>query len=894
MALNALGLGFTVSAEDTASAVFNQVGGNLTKLEKKGKDVGASLEEVSGKIAGIGTALAGFGAAGLAGLGFASSSASDFGSRIAEVSTLVDGTTFSVDQMRESVFAMGQMFGGDLGDQVKAMYQGISAGASDAAGNTALLTQANKLSIAGVTDVRTAVDGLTNVLNAYGKAYTDQNLTGVSDAFFVALRGGKTTAAELASTLGKLAPVTNAVGISIDQMLAAVSAITTKGIATSETVAGLKAALAGVLKPTKEATDEAARLGITFSAAALRAQGLPAFLDSITHSANYNADTMSQLFGSVEGLNAILALTSNNSATFNGLLDQMGGKAGQTDAALAKMSDTTAHQLSLFESLRKETVVMIGEAFQPLFVGLVKGVNALMKAFTSAPAPLRKLIVTLFAVVSVGALVVGGVLLLVSGVMGLIAASGVLETALGAVAAIFLNLAIVMAPVLVLGGVLFALWSRNAGGFRDIVAGAIDKVVLAFKALGQLLSSGQLSGDVLKELNAGQQGVKNFAINVFLWFNRVRNYFVGAGEGFEQAMARAKPVLDAFGAALRRIGALFSSLQEGPQENAAAFLNWGAAGEKLGNIIGSVVEIIVKGMTMVASVVEGAITAWNFFWPVVKLTWSAVSGLFDAFGDIVAALVGVNTSTNATGGGFKLLGEIVGGVAAVFGILLNAAVTWVSMSLSVIAGFITSVRALVIFVIEMVSGMFNLVKALITGDWAGAWDAAKGMVVSWAKAVVGLIAGVVLAVAGAVDKLGKAFGKDFGLSDRVKGIQTEITDSLQKSMAKPAPGTGAQPSGAPGALPPAIATAAPGTGGPMVGTVAPPPTAANAPGVAAAQGQGDLAGAVKSLAASRAQPPPPLNATIPVKLEVDGQVLADTVARYSSDGRDLSPRGDQP
>jgi hypothetical protein len=395
-------------------------------------------------------------------------------------------------------------------------------------------------------------------------------------------------------------------------------------------------------------------------------------------------------------------------------------------------------------------------------------------------------------------------------------------------------------------------------------------------------------------MNNGQQGVKNFVITIFLWIARAKNFITGIGEGFEIAMARAKPVLDAFGAALKRIGALFGFLQNSPEENANAFLKWGDSGMKLGQIIGNVVEIIVKGFTMAANFVEGAVRAFQFFWPVVSKTWDVVKGLFGAIGEIIGALLGVDQSTGATGDSMRTFGMVIGAVASALGVLANIALTVTSVTLSIISGLVTSVRAMIMLVVESISGQFDFIIALLTGDWAGAWQAAQGIVISWAKAIVNIIAGVVLAIAGAIDKIGKAFGKDFGLRDKVQGVQTEIVDSLQKTIAKPAPGQGAPPPGPAGAAPPSTAT--PVTPGGVAPGVAapPPPSPGNAPGVAAGAGQAELTGAVKQLAAQQAKPPPPVNATIHVPVNLDGQQIADVVAKYNGDGRDLSPKSPPP
>ena len=375
MALNQLGLGMLFSATDLASGVMGKIRNGFNQTADGAGKFSASSKSAF-KEFGLGLGIMTAGVAGLAMLDPALKAAGDFGAAIAETSTLIDEATFPVSEMTRLTMGLAATYGKMAPEEVKALYQGISAGASDASKATGLLNAANKLAIGGVTDVKTSVDGLTNVLNSYGIAY--EGATDVSDAFFVAIKAGKTTVAELASTVGRLAPTAGAVGVGFEQMLAAVSAVTTKGLKTEEAINGLKAALSNVIKPTSDAVAEAKRLGIEFTAESLRAKGLPKFLNEITSSSKFNADSMSKLFGSIEGLNSILALTANGSATFTDILGSMGKRTGETDRAFEKMANTSKFQGERFDALKNNALILIGQAISPFKVAILKAANAIL------------------------------------------------------------------------------------------------------------------------------------------------------------------------------------------------------------------------------------------------------------------------------------------------------------------------------------------------------------------------------------------------------------------------------------------------------------------------------------------------------------------------------------
>src|SRR5690606_34834995 len=72
----------------------------------------------------------------------------------------------------------------------KAYYQIVSAG-YDGAKGLELLRVSSEAATAGITDTQTAADGITTVLNAWGKSFEEAEL--VADIMFKTVEKGKTT-----------------------------------------------------------------------------------------------------------------------------------------------------------------------------------------------------------------------------------------------------------------------------------------------------------------------------------------------------------------------------------------------------------------------------------------------------------------------------------------------------------------------------------------------------------------------------------------------------------------------------------------------------------------------------------------------------------------------------
>jgi TP901 family phage tail tape measure protein len=326
-------------------------------------NLGDVSEQADGKVRSLQGTLIRFAGGAAVGAAFAAGvrNALQFNTAVAEVSTLVDAADFDIRRLTQGLREQSREFGLSNVEQAGAAYQIISAGAGSAAEALETLDAANTLAVAGVTDVETAADGLTSVLNAYGDAV--ESATAVSDALFVGVRAGKTTVDELAGSLGRVAPLAATAGVSFDELVASVAALTKGGISTREAVTGVRGVLASVVKPTQEAQEAAERLGIQFNAAALESQGLETFLNNLITATDGNTEELAQLFGGVEALVPILALTGAAGEDFTEILRDLEDAAGTTEEAFNKIANSPGFQID-------RLVANINTSFEE-FVGVI-------------------------------------------------------------------------------------------------------------------------------------------------------------------------------------------------------------------------------------------------------------------------------------------------------------------------------------------------------------------------------------------------------------------------------------------------------------------------------------------------------------------------------------------
>lgn len=363
----------------------------LKQVTADTKKFGVSLKNVSDSALKFGQNLA-KGAA-IAGAAIAAVTArfAEFEAGFTNVVTLLDNSSFSTGTLTEGIAGLEdglislRATSGQAFDTLnKGLFDIISAGvaAADAIG---VLTIASDLALAGGTDVAVAVDGITTALGAFGKeAGTAQD---IQEKFFTAQKFGKTTIEELSKSIGLVASTAASSGVSFDELLASVSAATVTGVRTNAAFTGLRGAISNILRPTATAAEEAERLGIQFDGAALRSEGLIGLLNQVTNSSNFNADSFTRLFGSIEALNFVQAISARNFSAVNNITRELGNatqRAATFNAALAVKQDTvsfaTNQLLGQFDAL----AVQIGKTLAPAIKSIITLLGDLVEEFGPA------------------------------------------------------------------------------------------------------------------------------------------------------------------------------------------------------------------------------------------------------------------------------------------------------------------------------------------------------------------------------------------------------------------------------------------------------------------------------------------------------------------------------
>lgn len=345
-----------------------------------------SIQETGRNITAIGAKFAALSAPILAAAAAGAKLNSEFTVGLAKVSTLVDTTTVDMQKMRQELIALSNETGVSVTELTEGTYQAISASV-DASKAVDFMRVSALGAKAGFTNMTTATDALTTIINAYGMETERAN--DMMDRLIITQNLGKTTVDEIGKSIGQVIPTAASAGMSIDELLASVASLTANGMQTSDSMTGLKAALSNIIKPSKEAFETAEKLGLQFNQSHLEAVGWAQFLEEVKIATGGNVETMGKLFGSTKALNTVLSLTGNGANKFADALNGMANSTGATDEAISKLDATPAAQLAKATNQLKNAAMELAQGLTPL----LSRTSRMTKAFAewlNGLSPLQK------------------------------------------------------------------------------------------------------------------------------------------------------------------------------------------------------------------------------------------------------------------------------------------------------------------------------------------------------------------------------------------------------------------------------------------------------------------------------------------------------------------------
>ena len=290
--------------------------------------------------------------------------ASEFETGMAKVNTLFSGTGAEFENLQGKILGLSSTYGMSASMLAEAAYSAESAGVSTE-NLGAMLESAAKLSIAGFTDIDTALSATAKTMNAYGDAAG--SIEDIQKVLIQTQNLGITTVGELGQSLANVTPTAAAMGVGFDQVGASLAQLTAAGVPTAQATTQLRAAMTELGKSGTKA-DKAFRAAakgtkyanMSFQDAMKNGADLGDVFGMMQKYANKSGQSMVDLWGSVEAGNAAMNIASDVDK-FKKNLAGMSTEADVVGEAYGKMADTFGDNMNRLKESAKNFMTTLFE-----------------------------------------------------------------------------------------------------------------------------------------------------------------------------------------------------------------------------------------------------------------------------------------------------------------------------------------------------------------------------------------------------------------------------------------------------------------------------------------------------------------------------------------------------
>lgn len=625
---------------------FGSVGAQqIAEVGKKMQDTGSKIEDVGKKFSQI-SAVTG------AVLGGSTVLASNFQDSMAKVNTIADTSQVSLEDLSAQILDLSDATGIGANEIANATYDAISAG-QNTADAVNFVSNATGLARAGFADTGASIDLLTTILNAYGMEASE--VSKVSDILINTQNRGKTTVAELSSSMGKIIPTANSMNVSLEQISAGYSIMTAKGIATAESTTYMNSMLNELGKSGTDVSDALKeKTGKSFQELMADGNSLGDVLQILTDYANETGVGFNDLWGSSEAGKAAITLLSDGVESFNSEVQSMSDSVGSTSAALEKL-ETPSQKAKEAINQVKNSGIELGTAvltsIAPMIDKLAKGIEQLTSWFNNLSPGIQQTIVVVLGIITALGPVIMIIGRLIQEIGTILTYAPKIVTAVKGIGAVIGGISVpvllVIGVVSLLIGAFATLWKTNED-FRNKITAIWTEIVDKFKSFFQSITDRLNAlgfdfsnfGEVIKSI---WTGLCNFLAPIFEGALQVvsailgsildtliglLDIFIGIFTGnWSQVWTGVKEI---FSGIWNGIKGIFSGILTAIGGAVDVFLswfgtNWSTVWSSIKSFFENIWNSIKTTVTTVLNTIKSVVTSiWNSIKSVTYTVWNAI------------------------------------------------------------------------------------------------------------------------------------------------------------------------------------------------------------------------------------------------------------------------------
>ena len=347
-----------LSAIDKASSPLNRITGGFNLLSKAGLAAGATFAIVS---KGVDLAISAFNAL-VQGIKDGIANFRSFETSMAKVKSLLSDMDESFfPSIQSEIKQMSLVFGKSAVDLANA-YTLIQKKGFDAKDSLEILRNASVLAIATFTDEDVAASSLADTLSTYN--FNASQSAYVTNILAIVSKNTKTSLEEMGSIIARLAPISQAYNINLEQLAGMMTVLSDKGFPVKTMMGSLTNAINNMVSPSEKQIETASSLGLAWDDLDIKAYGVVGMFNRMKDAAGTNTDALRQLVGGAQELNIALALTGDTK--FNSIVTSFKSNFDEINKMYVTATSTTEFQLNRQKTIQENFSQSAGEALSGL------------------------------------------------------------------------------------------------------------------------------------------------------------------------------------------------------------------------------------------------------------------------------------------------------------------------------------------------------------------------------------------------------------------------------------------------------------------------------------------------------------------------------------------------
>lgn len=373
-------------AEEASKSIAEKLGDKISGAGKKISSVGSTLtKRVSVPLAGVG----------IAGLKVAT----DFEKSMSGVKAISGATGEEFTALREKAIDLGANTSFSANEVAKAMTEMAKAGWSSEQiieGMGGVLSAA-AASGEGLASVSTTV---ADAITGFGLEAKDS--TRVADLLTQAANSGTIGVGDLGESFKYVAPLANSMGLSIEDVTTALSAMSMSGIKGSQAGTALSGTLSRMNGSNEKVSETMSELGIKITKAGGGFKSLDEIVATLRTSFSGMTDSQKSYYATIlagqEGQKGLLALLNLSEEEYNKVAESMDNSSGVAEKTAAVMQDNLQSKVEQLLGSLESLAIKMADYVIPHLQEFVLWLTSLVDKFTALDPETQKMVLKLAAI----------------------------------------------------------------------------------------------------------------------------------------------------------------------------------------------------------------------------------------------------------------------------------------------------------------------------------------------------------------------------------------------------------------------------------------------------------------------------------------------------------------